>query len=316
MKTLGRQHRAFTLVELLVVIAIIGVLVALLLPAVQAAREAARRMECTNKLKQWTLAAHNFVDSNNGWLPLGGQAYSGQIENGRTYHRISWHVQLWPYVEQAALAQQYNFNDHFYGGNNMSLLRVKMPLYYCPSDRVNSQMTSADPYWRVMGNYAANFGNTHLHQSAADIANNLGAPFALQHIYQFSSITDGTSNTACFSEILIASPDSNDDVRGDVLNNDGSIGFMSFLTPNSSSPDICYYCKDTASNPAHVDYRTMPCTETGDPSAHQFAVRSRHPGGVVMSLCDGSVRFVSNNVAQNAWQAALSTRGAETLQLP
>lgn len=316
MKSLSRHRHAFTLVELLVVIAIIGVLVALLLPAVQAAREAARRMECTNKLKQWTLAVHNHADTFTDWLPLGGQAHYDVEDNGRPYDRLSWHVLLWPYVEQAALNQGYDTKLPFYAGGNMPKLRVKIPLYYCPSDRVNSQQATSDAYWRVMGNYSANFGNNHLHQSTADLAIFTGAPFGMNRMYRLSNVTDGTSNTACFSETIIASPDAVDDSRGDNLNNDGSLAFMSLLTPNSSSPDVAYLCKATAADVNHRDYKRIPCAKSSNPFDHMFAARSNHPGGVVMSMCDGSVRFVSNTVALNAWQAALSTRGAETIPLP
>src|SRR5438132_3388859 len=101
-----KSRLAFTLVELLVVIAIIGVLVALLLPAVQSAREASRRMQCTNNVKQWVLAMHNYADTN-GALPYGPREIP-------TTNRHSWVPQLWPYIEQPGLFSQYTFSVGFY----------------------------------------------------------------------------------------------------------------------------------------------------------------------------------------------------------
>ncbi len=102
-----KPAHGFTLVELLVVIAIIGVLIGLLLPAIQAAREAGRRSSCQNTLKQWGLGTHNYVDANKK-LPL------GTTNNPRT----TWVPYLWPYTENATLAQQYNVKNHFYAGEN------------------------------------------------------------------------------------------------------------------------------------------------------------------------------------------------------
>ena len=199
------RKQGFTLVELLVVIAIIGILIALLLPAVQAAREAARRSQCTNNLKQWTLAAHNFMDVNKEYLPIGGMHDNAGrvVENGRTYHRISWPVLLWGHMEQSALADTYDYTLGFYQAPNMDLCRQHMAAYNCPSDKRNVEQAHSDTYWRVMGNYVANMGNTHLHQSAIEQDQFTGAPFGINHVYDLSSIEDGTSNTACFSEIII-----------------------------------------------------------------------------------------------------------------
>lgn len=312
------QHsRGFTLVELLVVIAIIGVLVALLLPAVQAAREAARRSQCVNHLKQWTLAVHNHVDANRDDLPLGGMHQNpGTVENGRTYYRISWPVLLWPYMEQQPLYDRYDLKMPFYEGTNIDTLRVHVPTYSCPSDLVGAEQAHSDPYWRVLGNYVANMGNTHLHQNDADQLAFTGAPFGINHVYKLSHLTDGTSNTACFSEVLIAAPNTISDTRGDFLNDDGTPGFMSIMTPNAITPDQTRACKDTAEDLAHNDYRTIPCIEVTDNTEVQVAARSRHPGGVVVSMCDGSVRFVSETVSEDVWQAALSGRGGEAYQLP
>ncbi len=312
----SRQPRGFTLVELLVVIAIIGVLVALLLPAVQQAREAARRMQCTNNLKQWTLAAHNFADVNTEFFPLGGMNSPGRVENGQEYQRVTWPVFLWPYIEQSALYDQYDFTLPFHEAPNMETHRVFVAGYNCPSDKVNVTQAQSDTYWRVMGNYVANMGNTHLHQNAADQEIFSGSPFGIRHMYRFSDLTDGTSNTAAFSEILIASPDQIDDNRGDMLNNEGSPGFMSLNTPNSTVPDQCRQCKPSTTDPNSTDYRVMPCVAVADNTEYQIAARSRHPGGVNVSMADGSVRFVTETVSHEVWEAALSGRGGEALPLP
>jgi len=309
----------FTLVELLVVIAIIGVLVALLLPAVQQAREAARRMQCTNNLKQWSLATHNFADTNRDFLPLGGMNPAGnptRVANGQSYYRITWPVFLWPFIEQPALADQYDFNLHFYQQPNMDTHRVFVPGYNCPSDMTNVTQAQTDTYWRVMGNYVANYGNTHLHQNANDQAIYTGSPFQTRHMRRLSEMLDGTSNTIGFSEILIASPNNLNDNRGDFLNDEGSPGFMSITTPNSSSPDQCRACKPSTTDPTHNDYRRMPCTPVGGNTEYRIAARSNHPGGVVVSLMDGSVRFVAETISHEVWQAAMSSQGGEPFQLP
>lgn len=309
-----RWRLGFTLVELLVVIAIIGILIGLLLPAVQAAREAARRSQCTNNLKQWSLALQNHVDGHAGWFSIGANPDHRKCENGRWYYRISWPVELWPYAEQNALFEQYDFTKNFYESPNIETHRQHVAGYSCPSDAPRSEQDHGDPYWRVMGNYVANMGNTHLHQNSYEQSVFTGAPFAVGHVYGIAQIRDGTSNTACFSEIIIVSPNRVDDTRGDILNDDGSPGFMSFLTPNSRSPDTCRKCKDTTENTAHNDYRVTPCVEVGANTEVQVAARSRHPGGVNVSMCDGSVRFVSDTIAHETWQAMLSGWGQEAIQ--
>jgi prepilin-type N-terminal cleavage/methylation domain-containing protein/prepilin-type processing-associated H-X9-DG protein len=312
----GSPVPGFTLVELLVVIAIIGILVALLLPAIQAAREAARRTQCTNNVKQWALAVHNHIDANRDFFSIGANPDNRVVESGRRYQRISWPVELWPYAEQNVLFDQYNFTLGFYQAPNMDLCRQHVAAYGCPSDQLKVEQATSDPYWRVMGNYVTNMGNTHLHQNAADQAIYNGSPFAVGHVYKLSKVLDGTSNTACFSEIIIASPNAVDDQRGDILNDDGSPGFMSILTPNSPSPDQCRACKDTSENPAHIDYNVIPCAQVADNTLYQIAARSRHPGGVNVGMCDGSTRFVADSVAQSVWQAVLSAAGGEVVQLP
>lgn len=310
-----QRRKGFTLVELLVVIAIIGILVGLLLPAVQAAREAARRMQCTNNLKQWTLACHNFADANRGFFPIGANPDVRKTQNGKTYHRISWPVELWPYVEQTALYSQYDLNKGFYEPGNIETQRVHVPGYACPSDITNATQATNDPFWRVMGNYVVNMGNTHLHQDAYDQSIFTGAPFGVGHTYKMSQITDGLSNTACFSEVINAAPGTISDNRGDILNNEGSPGFMSILTPNSRVADNIRACAPGTTDSNNTLYRTIPCFTIGSNTQYHIAARSRHTGGVTLSMCDGSVRFLSSSIDQATWTAVCSGRGGEVANL-
>ena len=310
----GKRH-AFTLVELLVVIAIIGILVGLLLPAVQAAREAARRMQCTNNLKQWTLAVHNFADANRSFFPIGANPNDRTVQNGKRYRRLSWPTELWPYVEQNALYSRYDLNKHFYEPGNIETYRVHVPGYSCPSDITNATQGSADAYWRVMGNYVVNMGNTPLHQNAQAQIDFLGAPFGVGNVYKMGQITDGLSNTACFSEIINAAPGTTSDNRGDFLNDEGSPGFMSLLTPNSRTPDRVRGCAPGTTDPNNTLYRTVPCFVVASNTEYYIAPRSRHTGGVTLSLCDGSVRFLSSSIDQNAWTAVMTGRGGEVTNL-
>ncbi len=120
------RSRGFTLVELLVVIAIIGILIALLLPAVQAAREAAKRMQCMNHLKQWGLALHNYHDAYKTF-PQGSWG---------TGNRLAFQVMLLPYLEQGALYEQFDLGLYYGNAPNQALMLESTPVHFCPSSRV------------------------------------------------------------------------------------------------------------------------------------------------------------------------------------
>ena len=157
----SRERSAFTLVELLVVIAIIGILVALLLPAVQAAREAARRMKCVNQMKQWALAMQMHHDAKNR-LPAGGFSSDGADSGSRH----SWVPFLWPYVEESAIADKYNYDVCYAKPTNAYPVasplaanapsNIPIPLYYCPSDRGNGFYRNKTA--SIRGNYVCNWG--------------------------------------------------------------------------------------------------------------------------------------------------------------
>jgi prepilin-type N-terminal cleavage/methylation domain-containing protein len=303
----SRSLCGFTLVELLVVIAIIGILVALLLPAIQAARESARRSQCLNHLKQWGLAMHMYHDTKK-LLPLGSRG-PGTVHPGAPRQTFVMH--LWPYVEETALSSLNVIQNNFYEPpgtivNTMSGLCGKfVTIYYCPSDQGVDQTSGT--YQRRRGNYVVNWGN-YVYGYSLKILDE--APFS--HIKgdrsnprktDFANITDGTSNTLLMSECLKAWEADDIDWRGDIHNDDGEFRFHSRLSPNTSVPDV---------------FQSGWFRPTGDPkmpavagSAQVCAARSRHPGGVNAVLCDASVQFVNENVAVDMWQSMGSMNGTE-----
>lgn len=310
----------FTLVELLVVIAIIGILIALLLPAVQAAREAARRAQCTNHLKQASLGMHNYHDKVNS-LPVGAYGSSWG----------TWQVAILPYVEMQQLFEKYNPNGKFgsdnnyryFGSYNTPVTTQRLSTFSCPSDM--PQTVPMSGVTLTCHNYAANYGNTGFFsqdtgpaQSAAGITFG-GAPFTMKgrsdiqaESYGFRDIIDGLSNTLMFGEVLQGkSASSTDlDLRGLTWWGLGS-GFGTFLPPNSSLPDIM-----TDDNYCQPGQPNLPCDPVRFSSPNRpatLAARSRHPGGVNVALCDGSVRFISDTIVIATWRALSTSQGGETI---
>jgi prepilin-type N-terminal cleavage/methylation domain-containing protein/prepilin-type processing-associated H-X9-DG protein len=202
-RTRSRPARGFTLVELLVVIAIIGILVALLLPAVQAAREAARRMSCSNNLKQIALAMHNYADVHKKFPASPGARVSEGPGGPYNQAWVSWSglARLLPYVEQGALHDQINWNyrwDNDNGGtvNNSVVARTRIPGYVCPSD---PGATAA---------YTTNMAPTSYCFSAGpashwDLGGSKKGVATLSNECALRDITDGTSNTIALAEARI-----------------------------------------------------------------------------------------------------------------
>lgn len=309
----GHAPPGFTLVELLVVIAIIGTLVALLLPAVQAAREAARRAQCTNNMKQWGIAMHLYHDAHKK-LPLGS----------RTSPRQSWVMHLWNYIEQNNIASMGDLTTHFYvapntiGGTLNGATGQYVDLYYCPSDPLGGDQTVGN-YQRRRGNYVVNWGNVLYGQAEAVAVNRGGTPppgyAPFSHIdgdrkkpreTSFRNITDGTSSTLMMSETLKGWINSDDDWRGDIQNDDGGFRFHTSVTPNTSAPDVIIngWFTDTG-DPA------MPAV-AGAGNSQRTAARSRHPGGVNTAHCDGSVAFVNDDINLLVWMAEGTMDGGES----
>jgi prepilin-type processing-associated H-X9-DG protein len=313
------------LVELLVVIAIIGILIALLLPAVQTAREAARRSHCTNNLKQIAIGVHNYGNTYKTY-PIG--------EWECCYG--TWLLALLPYIEQGQLYRQYERPggvegnqfaavrigaDIRYGSAvNLPVTRTQVSTYTCPSDAVTKSATVINGV--AFHNYLGNHGNTTLARTSPFQGVNYGgAPFIAvfygdpwldafltpaekaRKVVRLQEVQDGTSNTLLIGE-TVQGRDS--DLRGFAWWGGGS-HFESSITPNSASPDVMQ------SNCVRTNPLNPPCVVRSTANPERIASRSRHPGGVQVAMCDGSVRFVIDNISLTIWQPLGSAAGKEAI---
>jgi len=312
----------FTLVELLVVIAIIGVLVALLLPAVQTARESARRAQCSNNLRQVGLAMTQYADTYKSAFPVGEYSCCWG----------TWLVALLPYIEQKALFDQYK---HFgavqnqagnatsqtdattrYGGSqNLPVTKIQIQPYTCPSDSITASPGIFSGI--TFHNYVANHGNTTQARTSTfgTMLNGQpnkfkGAPFikvaswnSNPQTMRFSDVSDGLSNTLAFSETVQGHAN---DLRGFAWWNGGA-HFETLLAPNTSQPDVL----ESSSYCVTSDVYNPPCTGATTSNPTSIAARSRHPAGVMAALCDGSVRFVPNTINLDVWRGLSTAAGRE-----
>ena len=306
-----RSRKAFTLIELLVVIAIIAILIALLLPAVQQAREAARRTQCRNNLKQVLLALHNYHDSLKV-LPPGTIWPSGQYSNPRTGGYV---VHILPYIDQGPLYNQVNFNIGnsilWYFGNNATVTSQPLPMLLCPSDGQGGTVVVDTTQTRAKANYVGFFSG----YSMADIVSATAgsdstklAAFGVNRGARIRDITDGTSNTMIIGEYLTGASQS--EGRG-ALWSDQANGSQLYTptTPNSTVPDVCYdlngWCKNFPT-------QNLPATAATD-NTQTATARSRHVGGVHVGMADGAVRFVGDNINLTLWRHLATISGNEII---
>ena len=306
--TVPRSSRqGFTLVELLVVIAIIGILVGLLLPAVQAAREAARRMQCSNNLKQLGLAVLNH-ESGLKRFPkgtIGRVLPSGNYSAAAPFPpRTPFIAHVLPYIEQGNIFSLYNLKLNFNDNANAQARSQRLPFMQCPSDQQNEPWAPTNDF---KGNYGVNWGRWNFIDQGGPAANpaplnvthSAGkSPFYIDFGAKFGDITDGSSNTLCMMEMLQPPRDHSGqltDRRGRIWNDDSACYQISArIAPNSRSPDFGQ-CID---NPL----QGWPCTRNTAQALEFFmGSRSRHTGGVNAVLCDGSVQFISNSVDLIGW---------------
>ncbi len=338
-----RHHRrAFTLIELLVVIAIIAVLVALLLPAVQQAREAARRSQCKNNLKQLGLAFHNYHDVHSTLPP-------GRLVNhvDGFGHCFAAYAHILPYLDQAPLYNQINFSANpDVGFTNGAPLSTNLPVLLCPSDPfVILQPASATSPASAVHNYPLNTGTTY----PVSPRNASGTPvtgiFFENSLVRFRDVSDGLSNTVCISETVrstLGGPSTWDGVsptNGFVLTqgNDNALNgpeLTNYATQCHSSgliiqqtrgskwlygaPGHSMYNHLRVPNDRDVDCRGgIPHSNKTDALwktlSHNVTAHSRHTGGVHALLSDGGVRFVSENIDLTTWRGLGSRSSGEVL---
>ncbi|MDY0169034.1 MAG: DUF1559 domain-containing protein [Thermoguttaceae bacterium] len=311
------SRHGFTLVELLVVITIIGILIALLLPAVQAAREAARRLQCTNNLKQLALACLNY-ESALGTLPPG--TIRTDLGNGGGINTTSptWIARVLPFMEQQALYDRIDWKlVPCHTGDNAALLGVELAAVRCPSDRQIRPLSNRAP-----ANYVVSVGNRDR------ILPNQGPFDAAFHVSSFtriSDIRDGTSNTMLISECMLDSPwikRYNGDTSG---YNNCLAGTEPPLTQNETgSGGRGHSWFDGRNSQAWTFTTRLPPNDRLTSNhecelwTHQgiYAARSRHPGGVNVVLADGSVRAVGESIDILTWRALATIAKGEVFSLP
>ncbi len=322
------RMRGFTLVELLVVIAIIGILIALLLPAVQAAREAARRTQCTNNAKQLGLALHNYHDQNKS-LPPAYQFDKKDLANADTSDnfRANWLILCLPFMEQQALYGSFDLTQYISGPKNLGPRGVVIPGLLCPSDG-NNRVRYEGPANRENGNWArGNYGAqgeiTYNRQSA--FTNSLfGGVMGMSQALKLGDILDGTSNTMMVAEIRAGV--SERDRRGAwAMGGPGSSATMANgRNGDDAGPNVCSDASDDIEDCTFLYSgqgpgmnmmlsECMSCwVGCGN---HQATARSKHPGGVIVTCADASVHFVSDNV-DTGGQWACSSNEANIAACP
>ncbi len=335
---MARTRRGFTLIELLVVIAIIGVLIALLLPAVQAAREAARRMQCTNNLKQLGLAIHNY-EASLGTFPLAGTArlIPG---GGVAYGGWSAHARLLPYLEQTASFAAVNFSVSYSHPSNHTIARHVVSAFVCPSDPKNQELVQHSFGLAAPTNYGWNMGDWYVWGGFKGI-DNRGA-FQVNRAKRLSDISDGLSQTVVAAEVKaqqiylrdfsgglanvttpspVPGPDSDPHVAAPEYNAGGSLqttghtewvdghvhqtGFTTAWPPNKRIHRV-------GSPLADLDLTGIR-EQNGGPTYSAVNARSYHPGGVNVLMGDGSVKFVKDSINGATWRGLGTIAGGEII---
>jgi prepilin-type N-terminal cleavage/methylation domain-containing protein/prepilin-type processing-associated H-X9-DG protein len=308
-RNLVRRRAAFTLVELLVVIAIIGVLVALLLPAVQAAREASRRSQCSNNLRQLAIAMHNYHDVQLAfpinYRPVAGGTYS-------------WMQAILPFIEQANLYQQITIGGTVSLANNTQVANTPIKTFRCPSDGLtrNGMMNNASDGGgtKAVTNYKASCGaawtwvivnldnarwpndnppNALLHCDGLLCSNSYSSPATLpadlmKNMTRFSTITDGTSNSFAIGEAIPA-----------------------------WSQWCWWYNQNAAVATCGIPLNYRRGIDKLDQFAsswqRNYSFYSLHPAGANFAMCDASVRFVPDNISTVTYRALATVEAGETI---
>jgi prepilin-type processing-associated H-X9-DG protein/prepilin-type N-terminal cleavage/methylation domain-containing protein len=338
----------FTIVELLVVIALIGVLVALLLPAVQSAREAARRAQCLNNLKQLGVASHNYVATEKHF-PSGAIAktYQGQPSHPQTFYRWSSLAQLLPHMENQAVRDLLDTSLPLYmpaagypvADRNKAGVAQVLPDFLCPSDLRQPVKSEWGPT-----NYVACAGSG----AGGGTPFETDGVFYVNSVTSFAKIEDGSSHTAAMSESLLGEDTSLDPNSGfggarPERNYKFTLGFSATAdltdarcngtqsynstTGNGNDPRGFAWCSGEyrcalynhyyPPNAANFDCITSVTVDPTVPPQKLYSAygwrtaRSAHPGGVNLLYADGSVRFVDNGINPATWKAISTRTGSD-----
>ncbi|MEX1232552.1 MAG: DUF1559 domain-containing protein [Planctomycetaceae bacterium] len=334
------SRRGFTLIELLVVIAIIAILIALLLPAVQQAREAARRTQCKNNLRQIGLGLHNYLDAFARFPPSYCAVPGMTTTVGGQW---SYRARILPYMEQANLQNLINWNLAYSAQLNVAIARV--PTFLCPSEvndmvRVFTSGPSSRQPRDYPASYAVNFGTWKIWDPTNGSVGD-GA-FHPNSKFDTASFTDGTSNTLCAAEVKAFTPY----VRNTSAD-PGPIPPMNAGFATSLTGDGCCIGSTTQDNTGHTEWADGLCQQSGftttftpntkipydvsgiiydidlvswregtDASRVTYAslvARSYHEGMVHVLLMDGSARSVGENIDINVWRSLGTRSGAEVI---
>ena len=313
-----KGKKAFTLVELLVVIAIIGILIALLLPAVQAAREAARRITCASNMKQLGVALHNYHAAH-GSFAFGGLGANNQPMGDPEWPTI--HTYLLPFLEQVDFGDELEdmretlVRPWYPSAKDTwpeSIQDKAVPCYLCPSDGLGgdtkacTNATIGSGVRLFITNYLGVFSGRNDGEcwsegtGASSFDSTHQGTFGLNRGAKIRDITDGTSCTLAMSEYLTGDPL---DFRGYIYTfRAGCRTLYTSRTPNTTAPDNLLYLDSFSGAKANQPDKNMPCVP-GAGESNTVASRSRHPGGVQGLLCDGSARFFKDEIDADLWQS-------------